>query len=59
MRYVLKQKLLSFGDDFRIKDDAGRDVYFADGKAFSFGDQLSFQELDANELAFIKQKVFA
>jgi uncharacterized protein YxjI len=59
MRYVLKQKLLSFGDDFRIKDDAGRDVYFVDGKAFSFGDQLSFQDLDGNELAFIKQKVFA
>ena len=59
MRYLLKQKLLSFGDDFRIKDDAGRGVYFVDGKAFSFGDQLSFQDLEGNELAFIKQKVFA
>ena len=59
MRYVLKQKLLSFGDDFRIQDDAGHDVYFVDGKAFSIGDQLSFQDLEGNELAFIKQKVFA
>ena len=59
MRYVMKQKLLSFGDDFRIKDDAGRDVYFVDGKAFSFGDQLSFQDLDGNELAFIRQRVFS
>ena len=30
-----------------------------DGKAFSIGDQLSFQDLEGNELAFIKQKVFA
>ena len=59
MRYVMKQKLLSFGDDFFIKDDAGRDVYFVDGKAFSFGAQLSFQDLERNELAFIKQRVFS
>jgi uncharacterized protein YxjI len=58
MRYVMRQKLLSFGDDFHIRDEAGRDVYFVDGKALSFGDQLSFQDLDGNELAFIKQKVF-
>ena len=59
MRYVMKQKLLAWGDDFHIKDETGRDVYFVDGKAFSFGDQLSFQDLEGNELAFIKQKVFA
>src|ERR1041385_8662110 len=59
MRFVLKQKLFSFGDDFLIKDDTGSDVYFVDGRAFSFGDQLSFQDLSGNELAFIKQRVFA
>ena len=59
MRYVLKQKLLSFGDDFYIRDESGRDVYFVDGKAFSIGDQLSFQDLQGNELAFIKQKVLS
>ena len=59
MRYVLKQKLLSFGDDFTIKDESGRDVYFVDGKAFSIGDKLSFQDMAGNELAFIKQKLFA
>jgi uncharacterized protein YxjI len=59
MRYVMKQKLLSWGDDFYIKDENGRDVYFVDGKAFSFGDQLSFQDLEKHELAFIKQRVLA
>jgi len=59
MRYILKQKLLSWGDDFYIKDENERDVYFVDGKAFSFGDQLSFQDMEGNELAYIKQKVFA
>jgi len=59
MRYELKQRLLSWGDDFYIKDALGRDRYFVDGKVFSVGDQLSFQDLNRNELAFIKQKVFS
>ena len=59
MRYVMRQKLLSFGDDFVIKDESGRDAYFVDGKAFSFGDKLSFQDMAGNELAFIKQKLLS
>jgi len=42
MRYILNQKLFSLGDDFFIKDESGRDVYFVDGKVFSIGSQLSF-----------------
>jgi uncharacterized protein YxjI len=59
MRYVLQQKLLSWGDDYYIRDEAGNDVYFVDGKAFSIGAQLSFQDLAGNELAYIKQKVLS
>ena len=33
MRYQMRQKLFAFGDDFTIKDDAGRDVFFVDGGA--------------------------
>lgn len=56
MRYVMKQKLFCWGDDFSIKDDLGRDVFFVDGKAFRPGEQLSFQDMVGNELAFIRQK---
>jgi uncharacterized protein YxjI len=59
MRFLMKQRLFSFGDDFYVKDASDRDVYFVDGKAFSFGDQLSFQDLAGNELAFIKQRLLA
>jgi len=59
MRYVMKQKLLSWGDDFYIRDAEGRDVYFVDGKGFSLGNQLSFQDLAGNELAYIKQTLLA
>jgi len=59
MRYVMKQKLFAFGDDFTIQDESGRDVYFVDGKAFSLGDQLSLKDMQGNELAYIRQKLFA
>jgi uncharacterized protein YxjI len=59
MRYVMKQKLFSWGDDFYIRDAGGTDVFFVDGKAFSLGNQLSFQDLQGRELAFIRQKLIA
>ena len=59
MRYVMRQKLFSWGDDFTIKDETGEDVFLVDGKAFSLGDQLSFQDLQGQELCFIRQKLLA
>jgi uncharacterized protein YxjI len=59
MRYVMKQKLFSWGDDFTIRDAGGRDVFFVDGKGFTLGDQLSFQDMQGHELAFIKQKLLS
>jgi uncharacterized protein YxjI len=57
MRYRLQQKLLAWGDDFTIQDDEGRDVYLVDGKAFSLGKQLSFQDAMGRELAFMRQRL--
>lgn len=59
MRYLLKQKLFAFGDDFHIQDEAGRNIFFVDGRAFSIGDKLSFQGLDGHEQVFIHQKLFS
>jgi uncharacterized protein YxjI len=59
MRYLMKQKLFSLGDDFYIQDESGQNVFFVDGKVFALGDHLSFQDLAGNELAFIRQKLLA
>jgi uncharacterized protein YxjI len=59
VRYLLKQKFWSWGDDFHIRDAEGRDVYFVDGRAFSWGDKLSFQDTEGNQLAFIRQKLLS
>ena len=59
MRYVMQKKLFSLGGDYYIRDEEGRDVYYVDGKALSIRDQLSFQDLEGKELAFIQQKLAA
>lgn len=59
MRYVMRQRLWAFGDDFTIKDDNGRDAFFIDGRIFSIGDKLSFQNTHGQEEAFIQQKLLA
>src|SRR5262245_56986281 len=59
MRYLLKQKFWSFGDDFTIQDQAGREAFFVDGAAFSWGDKLSFQGPRGRELARIHQKLLS
>jgi uncharacterized protein YxjI len=52
----MRQKLLSLGSDYVIEDDQGRERFRVDGKAFSFGDKLSFQDMSGEERAFIREK---
>ena len=59
MRYIMKQKIWSFGDDFTIKDESGRDHFRVDGRALSLGDKLSFQDMAGRELVFIRQKLLS
>ncbi len=59
MRYMMKQKMWSLGGEFTIKDENQQDAYLILGKAFSWGDKLSFQDMHGAELAFISQKLMS
>jgi uncharacterized protein YxjI len=59
MRYVMRQKLLSWGGDFTIRDETGRDVFFVEAQVLSLGKQLSFQDMEGNELAYIRQELLS
>lgn len=59
MRYLMRERILSWGDDFTIKDANGNDVFSVDGKVFSFGDKLSFKDRIGEEVAFIDQKLLS
>jgi uncharacterized protein YxjI len=56
-RYRMRQKLVSFGDDYWIENALGQRVFFVDGKAFRLREHLGFKDMQGNELAAIQEKV--
>ena len=59
MRYIMRERILSWGDDFTIKDSEGRDAYYVDGKVFSLGHKLAFKDANGQELCRIDQKLLS
>lgn len=59
MRYMMKQRLFSWADDFYVKDESGQDCFYVDGKVFSLGHQFSFQDLAGQEICSIKQVILS
>jgi uncharacterized protein YxjI len=59
MLFRIKEKFWSWGNDFAITDEYGDARYIVDGAAFSWGDDLSFQDPDGYELARIRQKLLS
>jgi uncharacterized protein YxjI len=58
-RFQLRQKFFSFGDDYTIKDERGRERFFVDGKVLTLRNTLVFEDMQENELAVIRQRILA
>ena len=56
-RYMMKQKMISIGDDFYIEDEHGEQVFKVDGKAVRIRETLKFEDMQGNELCTIKEKM--
>ena len=59
MRYVMKEKLFDFGDDFVIRDEDGREAFHVDGRVLAIGDKLVFKDREGRELARIEKKLLS
>lgn len=59
MRYMMQQKMFTFGDKFAVKNEAEEDVFLIKGEVFTIGHKLSFQDMQGKELAFIRQKMLS
>jgi uncharacterized protein YxjI len=44
-RYQIREKIFSIGDNFKIKDEMGQDVYTVRSKIFSVGDKLVLEDM--------------
>ncbi|SHI58733.1 LURP-one-related/scramblase family protein [Lutispora thermophila] len=58
MRFVVKQKIFSFGDNFTINDEMGNSYFQVQGKVFAIGDKLRMYDMQGNEVVYIEQKLF-
>ena len=56
-RYQMRQKLVSIGDDFYIKNEAGQNVFKVDGKVLRVRDLLVFKDLQGNKLCQIQERM--
>ena len=56
-RYQMRQKMVSFGDDFWIENDQGQKVYKVDGKMLRVRDTLFFEDRSGNKLCKIQTKM--
>ena len=59
MRYVMRERIISWGDDFTIRTADGEDAFYVDGKVFSFGNKLSFNDREGRQVAAIAQKLLS
>jgi uncharacterized protein YxjI len=57
VRYQMRQKLLSFGNDFWIENADGERVFRVDGKALRMRSTMDLEDLDGNRLCRIQSRV--
>jgi uncharacterized protein YxjI len=58
MRYKIRQRIFSFGDNFIIRDEYDKARFEVRGRVFSFGDKLKIYDMVDNELVYIEQEMF-
>ncbi len=56
-RYKMREKLISFGNDFWIEDERGRRAFKVDGKMLRVRDTLFFEDPSGRELCKLQQRL--
>jgi len=56
-RYQMRQKLIAFGDDFYIENEAGQRVFKVDGKVLRVRDTFKFKDMQGNVLCQIQERM--
>ena len=56
VRYQMREKLLSIGDDYWIENDSGERAYKVDGKALRLRDTFELRDASGAEVAKIQER---
>lgn len=58
MKYIIKNKIFSWGAGTTVKDEAGNDLFFVKGAVFTFTKKKTVRDLNKNDLYIVKNKFF-
>jgi len=56
-RYQMREKLVAFGDDYYIHNEAGQKVFKVDGKVLRVRDTLKFKDMQGHVLCQIQERM--
>lgn len=59
MRYQVREKMFSIGDDFWITDEQGNQVFLVDGKAMRLTETFELKDSAGAVVATVRKKIFA
>lgn len=57
MKYLVREKIFTFGDKFVIKDEMERPAFEVVGKVFTLGNKLNIYNMNGKKLVYIEQKL--
>ncbi len=58
MKYIIKNKIFSWGAGSTVKDEAGNDLYFIKGSVFTFTKKKFVRDMQKNNLYMVRNKFF-
>lgn len=58
IKYILRQKLLTLGERYEIRDQDNQPRFYVEGKFLSLGDKVSFYDCEGRLLVYIEEKIF-
>ncbi len=59
MRYSVREKIFSIGDDFWVTDEQGNQVYLVDGKALRLRETFELKDRSGAVVATVRKKLLA
>jgi uncharacterized protein YxjI len=59
MRYLVRERIFSIGEDFWVTDESGNKIYLVDGKALSLRDTFELKDQSGAVLATVHKKILA
>jgi len=58
MKYIIKNKIVSFGGSSTVRDESGKDLYLVKGRVFTFTKHKTICDINGNTLYRVRNKFF-